>query len=122
MAKKTARSRDPFGLHGEKVRIEAEVNKSKQADFDTVYKIQTKEGVRAGVSPAYQDQPNKWGGEYRLYFNNDDVAKALSNYGCHVEQGKRLYRKEYKYRVNSASLFWMLVIAFGYRLGDNDPY
>lgn len=67
----------------------------------------------------YLHQSNKWGGEYRVYFNcTHDLNDHFLQLGIAVEQGRRPYKKEWAFRVNNKDFFWALIGA-GYRLGNN---
>ncbi|MGP9807295.1 hypothetical protein ACT3TQ_01180 [Halomonas sp. AOP12-C2-37] len=99
------------------VLLEVEVNKSHAAQFEDQYLATT--GEHPSLGSGYQHQNNKWGGEYRIYFNADfNIIGALSDIGVHVEQGGRPYRSSRRCRVNNKEFFWALV-ALGYRLGES---
>lgn len=99
------------------VLLEVEINKSGASRFESEYREIT--GVTPRIGVGYQHQNNKWGGEFRVYFNADlDVIDELSYNGVHVESGDRPYRSSRKYRINNREFFWSLVNS-DYRLGEN---
>jgi hypothetical protein len=67
-------------------------------------------------------QENKWGLEARIYFDGPAlVVESLRGLGYHVEdRAGGGYKSDYRYRINSQTLFWKLV-RHGYRLGENRP-
>ncbi|HET9741205.1 MAG TPA: hypothetical protein VFQ00_00520 [Terriglobales bacterium] len=106
------------GKHG--LLLEAEVARRGQTRFETRYKAATGVAVSAGKSRHYQDQPNKWGAELRVYFNDPGMAASLAVLGFHVEHPRKGYMAgKYDYRVNDAGLWWKLVEDQGFRLGAN---
>ncbi len=66
-----------------------------------------------------QIQENKWGIEYRMYFDASSViVDGLRNAGFHVEVRTVGYGAERAYRINDEELFWLL-IQRGRGLGHN---
>ncbi|MCK5565101.1 MAG: hypothetical protein KAJ07_07620 [Planctomycetes bacterium] len=102
----------------EDVFLEVEVAPAKVEDFINRY---TQITNLAPDDSYYQEQPNKWGTECRIYFNASvEAAQALTEAGCHVEEKDIVgYRPEYAYRINQQDLFWNLV-SHGYRLGPDN--
>lgn len=99
--------------------LEAEVNQSGQANFESRYQTLTESIVSPGSPEHYQSQPNKWGAELRIYFNDEAMASDLRKSGIHVEDTRHGYKSgEYKYRVNNSDLWWKMV-DIGLRLGSN---
>lgn len=100
------------------VLLEVEINPKYAANFEKEYAERTKQTPESGSS--YQHQSNKWGGEYRIYFNSEhDILDGFATLDIDVEQApSRPYRGHLKYRVNNQAFFWALV-AVGYRLGEN---
>jgi hypothetical protein len=99
------------------VLLEVEINQNGATRFEKEYRDST--GVMPCIGLGYQHQNNKWGGEYRVYFNaNLDVVDELEDKGIHVESGDRPYRSSRTYRINNRDFFWSLVSS-GYRLGEN---
>jgi len=97
--------------------LEVEVPPQRADKFESAYLNIA--GEPAVLGTGYQHQPNKWGAEYRIYFNQEsDMFDDFANLGIDVEQGARPYRETRKYRVNNEAFFWALVKA-GYRLGAN---
>jgi hypothetical protein len=108
-------SRGNFGLL-----LEAEVAPSAQARFEKSYKTATRQTVSPGHPEHYQNQPNKWGSELRVYFNDPGMAASLEASGVHVEHRQKGYKAgEYRYRFNDNGLWWKLVKDYGMRLGPN---
>lgn len=100
--------------------LEAEVAPSGQAKFQKRYKAATNQAVTPKNSTYYKSQPNKWGAELRIYFNDHGMALALQANGFHVEYRRAGYRVgEYRYRLNDSELWWTLVEDYGLRLGAN---
>ena len=110
---------DPYGLHAASpVILEAEVAAKALPRFVIRYEAATGVPVSPGSPPELQLQDNKWGAECRIYFNSDAVAGAIGALGIHVEEG-RPYRPEFRYRVNNNDLWWELVEAYEFELGNN---
>lgn len=108
---------DFFKNNASDVLLEVEINPDIAAAFENEYAERTGQTPESG--PNYQHQPNKWGGEYRIYFNSEhDLLDEFAALKIDVEQGHRPYRGHLKYRVNNQAFFWALVAA-GYRLGEN---
>lgn len=106
-----------FTKNARHVLLEVEVNPNQMDKFKADYFDATE--IHPVAGPHYQQQPNKWGTEYRIYFNCDiDLTNEFSKLNIHVEQAERLYREEWKYRVNNKDFFWALIRA-GHRLGKN---
>ena len=100
--------------------LEAEVAPRGQASFRKRYKAATGLSVTPGRPKHYQNQPNKWGAELRVYFNDHGTAATLAASGFHVEYPRRGYMAgKYRYRVNDKGLWWALVEDDGLRLGPN---
>lgn len=99
------------------VLLEAEVSPEKQNQFEADYYALTGQMPTEGAH--YQAQPNKWGAELRVYFNSDtDLSDEFSALHINVEEGRRPYHSQCRYRVNNNDFFWELVKS-GYRLGGN---
>lgn len=97
--------------------IETEIHPDVAKKFEVEY--QQISGLIPIIGVGYQHQENKWGGEYRIYFNSDhDLNDQFAQLGISVEQGKRPYKAEWVYRVNNKEFFWAL-IGSGCRLGKN---
>lgn len=110
---------DPYGFHQNGgAYLEAEVAPRSQDKFQNRYAEATGQAVSPGTPAEYQSQPDKWGAECRIYFNDLSVLVALVQAGIHVEVG-RPYRDQYLYRVNNNDLWWELVELYGFRLGVN---
>ncbi|MBC2769496.1 hypothetical protein [Pusillimonas minor] len=106
-----------FTQNARDVLLEVEVNPEQADKFEGDYFNAT--NIRPVAGPHYQQQPNKWGAEYRIYFNCDiDLTDEFENLKIHVEKAERLYREEWECRVNNKEFFWAL-IDVGYRLGKN---
>jgi hypothetical protein len=106
------------GAHG--MLLEAEVAPRVQARFQHKYQAVTGQAVTPGNPVHYQSQPNKWGEEVRVYFNDPGVAVTLTVDGYHVENSLKAYQgQNYRFRVNSKKLWWALVEHHGFRLGIN---
>ena len=100
--------------------LEAEVALSGQSRFEKRYKAATGVAVSPGSPPHYQNQPNKWGAELRVYFNDHGMAVSLRASGVYVESGRTGYKAgEYRYRFSDNRLWWKLVEDQGLRLGLN---
>ncbi len=56
------------GLGPKHVYLEAEVQENGQSDFEERYENATGVAVSPTNPSCYQDQPNKWGTELRVYF------------------------------------------------------
>lgn len=107
-----------LGNHG--LLLEAEVSPRGQARFQKRYKAATKHTVLPGKPQHYQSQPNKWGAELRVYFNDPGMAVSLAAVGKHVEHPRKGYMAgQYLYRVNDSKLWWELVEVHGLRLGPS---
>src|SRR5689334_3911448 len=90
--------------------LEAEVAAGMQARFEKRYKAATGIAVSPGKTRHYQNQPNKWGAELRVYFNDPGMAVSLAALGIHVEYPRRGYMAgKYRYRFNDNKLWWKLV-------------
>lgn len=99
------------------VLLEVELKPAQATQFEQEYFKKT--NVYPTTGSHYQHQHNKWGAEYRIYFNcTGDLNDELSAIGINVEQGARFYNQELKFRVNNREFFWALIGA-GYRLGNN---
>lgn len=104
------------GTHG--LLLEAEVAPNSQVRFEKRYQAATGKSVTAGITPHYQSQPNKWGAELRVYFNDPGMAVSLAAYGVNVEYARAGYLSgKYRYRANNNKLWWSLVEDHGLRLG-----
>jgi hypothetical protein len=102
------------------VLLEAEVAPKQQQRFAKRYKTTTGQKVSPGNPQYYQHQPNKWGSELRLYFNDATMAASLQALGIHVEYRQRGYKAgQYRYRFNDNKLWWKLVNKYRLRLGPN---
>jgi hypothetical protein len=100
--------------------LEAEVAPNQQRRFENRYLKATGQGVSPGKPSYYQSQPNKWGSELRVYFNDPGFAALVESLGVTVEQRRRGYRSgEYHFRFNDNKLWWKLVEKSGLRLGPN---
>jgi hypothetical protein len=100
--------------------LEAEVARSGQARFEKRYKTATGVDVTPGRPKHYQNQPNKWGAELRVYFNDPGMAVSLAAVGIHVEYPRRGYMAgKYRYRFNNKDVWWTLVEDHSLRLGPN---
>ena len=100
--------------------LEAEVAPSAQTRFESRYVKATGLNVSPGSPACYQSQPNKWGSELRVYFNDPGYAALLGGLGVHVEYPRRGYKAgEYLFRFNDNKLWWKLVEVSGLRLGVN---
>ena len=105
-----------LGQHG--LLLEAEVAPRAQAKFEQRYFAATNQAVTPGNPVHYQNQPNKWGAEVRIYFNDPGMAVVLATNGYHVENSLKAYQgQNYRFRVNSKKLWWALVESQGLRLG-----
>lgn len=96
--------------------IECEMPSSRKQRFRTRYH------AAAGYAPNeefMQTQNNKWGVEYRMYFDAPaDIVDGLRDAGFNVEARTTGYGAERAYRINDEELFWEL-IARGRHLGLN---
>ncbi|WP_426037003.1 hypothetical protein [Cypionkella sp. TWP1-2-1b2] len=96
--------------------IECEMPDNKRPRFRTRYHD------AAGHAPNeafMQTQNNKWGVEYRMYFDAPAaVVDGLRDAGLNVEARTTGYGAERAYRINNEELFWEL-IARGWHLGLN---
>ena len=100
--------------------LEAEVAPSMQKRFENRYRKTSGLSVSPGSPAYYQDQPNKWGSELRVYFNDPGFASLLEGLGAHVEYPRKGYKAgEYRFRLNDNRLWWKLVEVSGLRLGPN---
>jgi hypothetical protein len=100
--------------------LEAEVPQNSQQDFESRYKRATGRSISPGDPPEYQFQPNKWGPELRVYFNDAGLAAVFTGEGIKVEFPRQGYKSgEFKYRINNNSAWWKLVEVSGLRLGAN---
>ena len=100
--------------------LEAEVAPAVHTQFQNQYTAATGQLVVPGNPEYYQDQPNKWGAELRVYFNGATIAESLQADDIHVEHRPTGYRSgEYEYRFNDNDLWWELVEKHGLRLGPN---
>ena len=100
--------------------LEAEVAPNAQLEFETRYQTVTGVAITPGDPQHYQSQPNKWGTELRVYFNDPAMAVSLKAHGVHVEYPRRGYMSgNYQYRFNDNDLWWRLVEDYGLRLGVN---
>jgi len=100
--------------------LEAEVAPRGQSRFAHRYQKATGIAVNPGSTQHYQNQPNKWGTELRVYFTDPGMAVALAGKGVHVEHRRRGYMAgKYRYRFNDNELWWKLVELYGLRLGLN---
>ncbi|HEX8524643.1 MAG TPA: hypothetical protein VF669_20470 [Tepidisphaeraceae bacterium] len=102
------------------VLLQAEVASGGQTKFESRYRKATGVVVTPGSPQHYQDQPNKWGAELRVYFNDPAMAVSLEALNIHVEYPRRGYMAgKYRYRFNDNKLWWKLVESYGLRLGVN---
>jgi hypothetical protein len=100
--------------------LEAEVARKAQTRFEKRYAKATGIAVSPGEPRYYQDQPDKWGAELRVYFNDPGMAASLEAMGVHVEFPRKGYKAgEYRYRFNDNNLWWKLVEEYALRLGPN---
>lgn len=100
--------------------LEAEVAPRRQSRFEKRYKAATGVTVTPGSPPYYQNQPNKWGAELRVYFNDGGMAVSLRASGVNVESVRSGYKSgEYRHRFSDNKLWWKLVEDQGLRLGLN---
>lgn len=100
--------------------LQAEVALKAQSRFEKRYRAATGHPVSPGKPQHYQNQPNKWGAELRVYFNDPGMAASLAAVGVHVEYPRRGYMAgKYRYRFNDKNLWWKLVEDHGLRLGTN---
>lgn len=100
--------------------LQAEVPSTQQKDFEARYLKATGIAVSPVGQDHYQNQPNKWGAELRVYFNGRDLADSLEALGVHVEGPRSGYMSsQYSFRFNDNALWWALVEQYGLRLGPN---
>jgi hypothetical protein len=100
--------------------LEAEVAPGAQSKFEKRYQKVTGKSISPGKPQCYQNQPNKWGSELRVYFNDPGMAVSLAAHGVHVEYPRKGYMAgKYRYRFNDNKLWWKLVEAHALRLGAN---
>ena len=100
--------------------LEAEAAQNTQTRFENRYRKATGHSVSPGNPAYYQDQPNKWGSELRVYFNDRGFASLLVGLGVNVENRRQGYRSgEYQFRFSDNKLWWKLVEVSGLRLGPN---
>ena len=100
--------------------LEAEVAPTRQEYFEARYAAKTGQAIAPGTPAQYQNQPNKWGAELRIYFNDPNIAAILTGSGVHVEHPRRGYKSgEFSYRANDNELWWDLVESHGLFLGQN---
>ena len=100
--------------------LEAEVAAGSQTRFEKRYLAATGIHVSPGAPAHYQNQPNKWGAELRVYFNNPAMAASLSAMGIAVESSRSGYRSgQYRFRVNNSKFWWKLIENSGLKLGHN---
>jgi hypothetical protein len=100
--------------------LEAEVSPTSQSRFEKRYHAATGVAVTPGTPAHYQDQPNKWGAELRIYFKSPGMAISLQAHCVHVEYRRTGYKAgEYCYRANDNKLWWKLVEVYDLRLGEN---
>jgi hypothetical protein len=96
--------------------IECEMPENRKQRFRTRYH------AAAGHAPNeafMQTQNNKWGVEYRMYFDAPAaIVDGLRDAGFNVEARTTGYGAERAYRINDEELFWEL-IARGQHLGPN---
>lgn len=98
--------------------LEAEVAPRVQQRFEQRYHAATGQAVTPGNPVHYQNQPNKWGAELRIYFNDPGMAVSLAVNGLHVENSLKAYQgQNYRFRVNARNFWWALVEDHGLRLG-----
>lgn len=100
--------------------LEAEIAPKSQSRFEKRYLAATGVNVSPGAPEYYQTQPNKWGTELRVYFNDPGMAISLAASGVHVEKARKGYRSgDCNYRVNDNNFWWKLVEHHSLRLGLN---
>jgi hypothetical protein len=100
--------------------LEAEVAANVQSAFETQYTSATGTTVSPATTDHYQSQANKWGAELRIYFNDANLASALTGSGVAVENRSGGYLSDqYAYRINNNDLWWHLVENLGASLGHN---
>jgi hypothetical protein len=100
--------------------LEAEVTAGQQKKFQKRYEAATGITVTPGNPQHYQNQPDKWGAELRVYFNDPCLSTILQALGIHVEYPRKGYKAgKYKFRFNDNKLWWKLVEDYGMRLGVN---
>jgi hypothetical protein len=103
------------------VLLQAEVVSKQQAVFEARYQNASGITVSPGGTGHYQDQPDKWGAELRVYFNGENIADILKALGVAVEGPRKsgYMSDQYSYRFNNNELWWILVERHGLRLGPN---
>lgn len=100
--------------------LEAEVAPRSQSRFEKRYQTAVGVAVSPGSPKHYQSQPNKWGAELRVYFNDPGMAVSLEANGVYVEYRRRGYMAgKYSYRFSDNKLWWKLVEVYDLRLGMN---
>lgn len=100
--------------------LEAEVPPKLHLVFEGRYLEATGDDVSPGRPVHYQNQPNKWGAELRVYFNDSNLFEMLKSTGVYVEFPRNGYMAgEYKYRFNDNVLWWKFVDFGHLRLGRN---
>lgn len=108
------------GLNNPGVLLQAEVALTQQGEFQKRYLSATSSAVVPGAPSHYQNQPNKWGAELRVYFNGKGLANSLKAIGVHVEGPRNGYMANlYSFRFSDNDLWWTLVEHYGLRLGQN---
>ncbi len=106
-----------FFVSAADVILEVEITSTKADAFIARYQRETGNVISPGSH--FQIQENKWGGEYRIYFNAEpDLNDEFATLGIDVEQGARPYHQTRIFRVNNMEFFWALIAA-GYRIGPN---
>ena len=107
-----------LGQHG--LLLEAEVSPRVQAKFEQRYFAATNQVISPGNPVYYQNQPNKFGAELRVYFNDPALAVAIEMLGFPVENSLKAYQgANYRFRVNRKGFWWPLVELHGMRLGHS---
>ena len=100
--------------------LEAEVPSNTQGAFESRYSSAAGATVSPRNRAQYQDQPNKWGAELRIYFNDASVAALFQGAGITVENRNSGYKSgEFMFRTNNNDLWWDVVENHGCRLGHN---
>lgn len=91
----------------ENLLLEVEAHPDSIANFMKRYRDLTGGNPPVG---SVQSQSNKWGVEARVYFNaSSETVDELQNDGYEVSDAHRGYKDEYRYRINSQELFWLLI-------------
>lgn len=102
------------------VLLQAEVAPGQQREFEHHYQAVTGVAVTPGNPSHYQSQPNKWGSELRVYFNDKSLVSNIESLGVNVEGPRNGYMSnQYSFRFNDNDLWWALVEHHGLRLGPN---